>query len=320
MLEITPGCSKWPYALRPRANNATVRFLNEMGHQAEGFDPVPLYHRPWRLLRDIKERRPDVVVTRHASAILLCACRRLGLLRTPVVHAWDDYYAEQSTLPFWTFWPLEVLSVKWADHVTTVSRYNEQLARKWGVPCTFIPHGTHEPTRPTTMRLESNRLKIVYLGDQNPYKGVGKLVEAVRGTECDLFMVGEPHPDLMPVSPPNVHFVGTVPAEEVQAVLAQADVLANPSDQDSNFKFFEYIRAGKPILGIKGRAEYAFRNGEDALLVDDLREGVERLIREPELRALLAANVRKREWLTWEQAVRRLESVLYEVVERARGR
>lgn len=302
----------------PRGTYAILHYLRAFGHEVTFLDRKVAAN-PLRLYRRVAHICPDVVLAQHWSAVILGCLRRCGWVRCPVVHAWDDYYAEQTRIPTRLAWPFEVMGVQWMDHVTTVSRYNQHLAERWSVPCTFIPHGTHEPAHETATRLESVRMKVVYLGDQSSYKRVGDLVESVRGLACDLFMVGRPNPDLRRVAPGNVHFTGPVPAEEVQAVLAQADVLANPSDQDSNFKFFEYIRAGKPILGVKGRAEYAFRNGEDALLVDDLRAGLERLIREPDLRRRLAENVKKREWLTWEQAVRRLERVLLDVAGRGGG-
>ena len=230
----------------------------------------------------------------------------------PVVHAWDDYYAEQSRLPMWLTWPIERWSVKGADLVTSVSHYNLHLAEKWGRPCRYIPHGVDGEQRPTTLRLDSSRMKVVYLGDQSPYKGVTDLVRAVDGVECDLYMVGTTNREVKAMSPANVHFTGPVPPEEVQAVLAQADVLVNPSDQDSNFKFAEYAKAGKAILGRRGRANWAFSDGEDALLVDDFREGLGRLIHDVDLRERIAANVQKREVLSWQAVAQRTMQVYCE--------
>jgi glycosyltransferase involved in cell wall biosynthesis len=144
------------------------------------------------------------------------------------------------------------------------------------------------------------------------------LMDAMRGVDADLFMVGTINPDLQEVAPPNVRFVGRVPSREVQSVLRQADVLVNPSDQDSNFKLQEYIRAGKPILGVRGRMAWAFDHGKNAWLADDLREGMILLKDSSALRARLAEGVKTFRILTWQEAVRELETVLFSAVEMAR--
>jgi glycosyltransferase involved in cell wall biosynthesis len=300
------------FAEIPRGTFAVLHYLEAFGHEVLHLDRGTSVN-PIRLLATLRRWRPDVVLVQHLVGCLVGMFRRAGVIGCPVVHAWDDYYAEQSSLPRWVAWPMEVWSIRWADHVVSVSAYNLSLARKWGKPCELIPHGTHEPQRPTSLRLESSRVKVVHLGEQSVYKRTPQLIEAVRGLDCDLYLVGSVNEALRPGAPANAHFVGPVSPEEIQAVLAQADILVNPSDQDSNFKFFEYIKAGKPILGVKGRAECAFCDGVDALLVDDLRAGLGRLIGSPELRAQLAAGVRRRESLTWEQVVRRVEGVLLRV-------
>lgn len=301
-----PGVS---YRTMPRGTFAYLHFLEQFGHQVVFFDKRQCL-RPVGLVRALRRLRPDVVVGQHAGAFLGAVFRRLGLTGCPVVHAWDDYYDEQSRLPAWIIRPLEAFSVTGADHVTSVSRYNLHRARGWGRPATFIPHGVEADQRPTSVRLESSRFKAAYLGDQALYKGMRRLMEAMRGLDADLFMVGTVNPALRERAPANVHFIGRVPPQEVQAVLGQADVLVNPSDQDSNFKLQEYIRAGKPILGVEGRMAWAFTHGEDAWLAGDLREGLALLGRDAALRERLAAGLRRRRVLTWEEVGRELESVL----------
>jgi glycosyltransferase involved in cell wall biosynthesis len=164
--------------------------------------------------------------------------------------------------------------------------------------------------RNSSVKLEGSRFKAVYLGDQALYKGMRRLMEAMRGLDADLFMVGTPNDSLLKLAPANVHFTGRVPPQEVQAVLSQADVLVNPSDQDSNFKLQEYIRAGKPILGVEGRMAWAFEHGKNAWLCSDLKEGMMRLAGDSALRDCLTAGVRAMPVLSWEQVARELESVL----------
>jgi len=297
----------------PRGTYAYIHYLQQFGHEVIHEDR-PACRRPFRLLQRLRQWQPDVVLGQHAGAMLAAFWRRIGVLRCPVVHAWDDYYSEQSRLPNWVVWPMEKASVTGSDHVTSVSRYNVGLARQWGIAATFIPHGVTPDQRPSSMVIGSARFKVIYLGDQSLYKGMHRLMAAMEAMDADLFMVGTTNPELQRIAPPNVQFVGKVLPQEVQAVLRQADVLVNPSDQDSNFKLQEYVRAGKPILGVTGRMACAFEHGKDAWLADDLRAGLIRLKEDAVLRARLEAGLRQRSIMTWEEVGRALESVLLAVV------
>ncbi len=301
-----------PYAECPRGLTAVPHFLEQFGHEViylKASDAL----RPWRVISMLKEWKPDIILTHLRPVLMLGLLRRLGLIRCPLVHVWDDYYAIQHRLPTWFIWPFEVLSVRWADYIVSVSPFNLHLAKKWGLPCEYIPYGISPDQRPTKVKLESKRTKIVYLGAQFRYKGTFELVQSVRDLDCDLFMVGPIDPELPPISPPNVHFVGEIPQPEVQAVLAQADMLLNSSNQDSNFKWYDYIAAGKPMVGVKGRPEWFLKDGEDALLVDDFRAGIRRLLADPALGRRLADNVKKRPVLTWEDVSRKFETMLARV-------
>lgn len=300
------------YETMPRGTFAYLHYLEQFGHQVVFFDKRHCL-RPVRLALALRRFRPDVVVGQHFGAFLGTFFKRFRVIRCPVVHTWDDYYAEQSRLPGWLMGIIEKLSVTGADHVTSVSRFNVHRAEKWGTPATFIPHGVEPASEPVSLKLQANRIKAVYLGDQSLYKGMTALMEAMRGVDIDLFMVGTVNPALRALAPDNVHFVGRVPPRQVRGVLEQADILVNPGNQDSNFKLQEYVRAGKAILGNDGRMAWAFRHGEDAWLTGDLRDGLKRLAGDRELRDRLSEGVRKRVILNWEQVGRELESVLARV-------
>ncbi len=298
----------------PRGANAYHHYLSVFGHDVGLFGRF-FMRRPPRLLGELRRWKPSVLLGLHAGAMVGSCFRRWNLLSCPLVHTWDDYYDEQSALPTALVWPLERHSVQYADHVTSVSRYNIHRAREMGKPTTFIAHGITPEEWPAPFRLESSRFKVVYLGDQSLYKGVLRLVKAMEGLDADLFMIGPINPPLQRVAPANVHFTGPVKPMEVTAMLRQADVLVNSSDQDSNFKLQEYIRAGRPILGVEGRMAWAFEHGQDAWLVADLREGLVRLMEDPALRERLTEGVRRRRVPTWEETVRDLEAVLLRVAE-----
>lgn len=297
------------YEEMPRGMCAIPYLLEGFGHEVRHVGAQDTL-RFWRALRVLKDWRPHVILAHQRASLILGFLRKVRLVKCPIIHAWDDYYAIQHPLPTWLIWPLEVASVRWADYVVAASPYNLHLAKKWGLKCEFIPHGVLAESDPTPLRLESARTKVIYLGTQDRYKGSFELVEAVRNLNCDLFMVGDINHDLRRVAPANVHFVGPVPQPQVRAVLEQADILLNSSNQDSNFKLYDYIRAGKPLLGVKGRSEWLLKNGEEALLVDDIRAGLQQMLGNPELCRMLAANLHKKPIFTWEQIARKHEAAL----------
>ncbi len=313
---LTFADPSYTYERMPRGTFAYLHFLEQFGHVVRFWTRSDCRH-PGRFLADVRMWNPDVILAQHAGALLAAVWRRRRWLKSPVVHAWDDYYAEQSRIPFLLAWPLERLSVQWADRVTSVSAYNVYRARRWGVSAHYIPHGVHGEERETSLCLDAPGVKVVYLGDQSWYKGMGRLMRAMRQCpDATLFLIGDVNRELKKRAPGNVRFTGRVPPEEVPAVLRQADILVNPSDQDSNFKLQEYVRAGRSILGLRGRMEHVFTHGMDAWLVRDLGQGLCELARNPTLRARLAEGVRRRSVLSWEESVRRLEQVLMEAVSR----
>ena len=106
-------------------------------------------------------------------------------------------------------------------------------------------------------------------------------------------MVGPIHEPTRARAPANVHFVGPVPAGEVHAVLSEADLLINCTDQDADAKNGEYIFAGKPLLVYRGRGmqEGIFTHLHDAYITDDVKAGLRELMGNPELCERLGRNI-----------------------------
>jgi glycosyltransferase involved in cell wall biosynthesis len=119
---------------------------------------------------------------------------------------------------------------------------------------------------------------------------------------------------------------GLVPQSEAPAHLAACDVLASPHVPNADgspffgspMKLFEYMAMGKGIVASDlGQIGEVLENGRTALLVppadvDALAAGLERLIREPELRARLGAAARQEavDHHTWSQHTRRIVDAL----------
>jgi glycosyltransferase involved in cell wall biosynthesis len=156
------------------------------------------------------------------------------------------------------------------------------------------------------------QLAVVYTGHFYAWKGVDTLIEALRGSDAHLYLVGgipemivQQRARLNGVA--NIHVVGWVPPTEVPCYLAAADVLALPNSgheaisarHTSPLKLFEYLAAGRPVVASDlPSLREVLADGQTALLVaaDDpaaLRRGIERALGDPALAARLAENARR---------------------------
>jgi hypothetical protein len=179
-----------------------------------------------------------------------------------------------------------------SDGVVTLSYFNQERARAWGVECRYIPNGADEPcfNRAERRTLLTGQMNLVYTGDQARWKRTADICEAMRHVpkEIKLYLTGERYAYLDGYASENCIFLGYVSKNEQFCVMDQADVLVCTADQDCNAKFHEYLRWKKPILGFDGRANLLFKNGRNALLTGDYSSAIMRLYREPELRRALA--------------------------------
>jgi glycosyltransferase involved in cell wall biosynthesis len=264
----------------------------------------------WRFYLDYLFFRPDIIVSTGVLGGVPGFFKKIGLIRKKHVHMWDDYYGEQMGRK-WGAWPayLEMLGILNSDYITTMSKYNQVKAGILGKKVEFIPHGVQPNIKPTKIKLKG-KVKIVYTGDLSIYRQSDKMINAVMGLDCELYLFGKLKPEFQKLAQniKNVHFMGFIPAEEIPSVLKQADILINPADQDSSFKFFEYIRAGRPILAFQGRPGYLLTHRETAYLTNDLAKGIKELVKDKKLRNEIgkgAARLSKEITLTWEQVARK---------------
>lgn len=303
----------------PRGWTALPHLWRGMGHDVLVTYRSDLVH-PWRLVWRVRRFNPDVVVSVWLAATIVVLLRRVGVFNCPVVHAWDDYYEEQSSLPRRLVRVMERLSVRWADFVTSQSRYNVCRAQAMGVPARYVPYGSDPMAseRPAGMPKLSGNFIVVYAGDQSAYKRTSELVSAVRGIDCDLYLFGHANEILMRGAPANAHFMGVVPQGWLPHIYDQAHVLAQTADQDSTFKVFEYIRAGKVVLAPKGRMACFLKHYENAYLVDDFAVGLNELRQNAELRERLGMNLRRIPAYSWPEVAQIYFDVLQLFLEKGR--
>ena len=114
-------------------------------------------------------------------------------------------------------------------------------------------------------------------------------------------------------APANVIYMGSIDQKILPRILKAMDVFALTSNDDSTLKMFEYLKAGKPILGLRGKLNYFLTHLENAYITDDLSEGLDILIDKPELRAKLAEGAKKVQVKTWEDIAKEYLNILEKI-------
>lgn len=263
--------------------------------------------------------KPDLIIVEWVPAsIIPLFFRMLGFIDCPITLNWGDYYAEMMDNnlkhpKFIVRW-MENFTVKNVDFITTVSKRNEKIANAKGKKVFYVPHGVFKTKKKSKINL--NKLKTrkkniiaIYLGDQSKWKKVDQIIEAVKGLPCDLFLFGEINSEFQKIAPKNTHFMGYVDRLDVKSLLEQADILVNTSNQDCNYKFFEYISAKKPILAYDGLPANILVHGENAFLTRDFKKGLIELIKNKNLRKKLERNIKKLKTYSWEEIIDRYITV-----------
>lgn len=254
----------------------------------------------WFYLKYLKFK-PDVVITSGLIGSLPCILKKLHLINAPIIHDWTDNYTEVmgkiygiDRVAF-----LEHFIIKNSDYITTPSKSAIRKCEIFGKKAYYIPHGVdlNFDVKPAKLK---GKVKVVYIGSVSEYKLVHKLLESADGLNCDIYIFGKVEIDTKNI-PKNVHFMGLIKHKDVPKYLKSADILVITANDDSCLKMFEYIKAGKCILGLKGRINYFLTHMENAYLTDNLKEGLNVLIKNPLLRNRLAENVKKIKVKSWEE-------------------
>jgi len=313
-------CAEAHFKVAPYSLGAIRYNLERMGW-ATCYAPLSLSVNPFRLARFIDTFQPDIVYT-YGSTVALhpLACRAWLCRHTSfkVIHGWDDVYGEIwadvfGKIPGLFMSWMEKRIIKNSDSVVTLSRFNQQRGRSWGVECPYIPNGADilkfDPsTRPFKL---TGTLKLVYTGDQARWKRTAEICEAMRHVphEIKLYLTGQHYAYLDKYASENCVFLGYVSRNDQLCIMNQADVLVSTADQDCNAKLQEYLRFKKPILGYDGRMNLFFKNGRNALLTKNYPEAVMALFNNPELRRTLAETAeRDIPVYTWQEIAAQFDS------------
>jgi glycosyltransferase involved in cell wall biosynthesis len=154
--------------------------------------------------------------------------KRIPLVLTPVAHRGE-----------WGTDPSSARCYRTADAVLAMLDIDAELYREMGVATDRI-HTVGVPV-PSVQRGGGDALRksrgiegplVVYMGRREVYKGVDVLLDAARGVEGTIALVG-PGASLPADRPPNVLDIGPVETGERDAWLDAADLLVLPSSSET---------------------------------------------------------------------------------------
>jgi glycosyltransferase involved in cell wall biosynthesis len=283
-----------PDALPPDLRRAEPSLLQRLPGATRHHEwLLPLMPLAWRL-REPVDGVDAVISSSHACAKAVRfaeGVRHVCYCHTPMRYAWD-FASEAGRFPapirpaaragmaWFRRWDRETASRvdRFVANSTAVAdRIRQFYGRKADV--------VHPPVRTDFFTPDGEREDwFLYVGRLVSYKRPELVVEAFRGLDARLRVVGDGHlrERLERDAPSNVEFLGEQGEEELRGLYRRARAFVYPADEDFGIVMAEVQACGTPVIGLRrGGAVDIVREGETGWLLDEqdageLRRAVER--------------------------------------------
>lgn len=170
----------------------------------------------------------------------------------------------------------------------------------------FVPNDVgalHSDTDPLLEQLPKGDY-LLFVGDVRRDKGVEVLLQAYAGmkTEIPLVLIGRPVNDFATEIPPNVRILQSWPHDAIMSAWSRCTIALTPSIWLEAFGIvaLEAMAVGRPIVASRiGGLPDIVVDGETGLLVTPgdpqaLREAIQRLLADPELRDRMGVIAKQR--------------------------
>lgn len=290
----------------------------------------------FRIVSEIlRIEKPDIVHTNNLlglSASVWHACRRHDI---PIVHTLHDFWlccprglllragndicAGGGVLPCKVYRSISRELVKNLDCIIAPSKFIAEMHQRWRILCKHrvIVHPNPVPASsvaPAFNRLsQSDRLRLLYLGQLAPHKGLHVLLDAIeplirRGAGVTLDIVGNSNNEYARSlrsrfeKVEGIRFHGVAGQTVKERFLERTDILVVPSLCFENcpmvvLEAFQYSMpvicsriGGLPEMVIHGENGFLFEPGN----ANDLRQRIDELLNRPDLVNAMAASAGQR--------------------------
>jgi glycosyltransferase involved in cell wall biosynthesis len=270
-------------------------------------------------------RRPDLVHAVEESVFIALVIRRL--LDIPFVYDMDSFMSQQLAAKYpragWMArWirACEERAIRRAEAVVPVCDALAEMARQYRPRRVVVLRDVSllsvdpEPSREARSLKDELRIEgltVMYIGNLEPYQGIGLLLESFalarrEVPSAQLILVGGDAESVRLYRQlcgrleltGSVHFVGPQPVNRLAQCFASADVLVSPRISGGNtpMKIYSYLDSGRPMLATDLPTHTQVLTHQVAFLrppqPQAFADGLVRLLKDPGLRSRLAQSAK----------------------------
>jgi glycosyltransferase involved in cell wall biosynthesis len=251
---------------------------------------LPLMPLAWRLREPVRDV-DAVVSSSHACANavrIASGIPHVSYCHTPMRYAWD-FASEEARFPRPLRPPARAAmglfrrwDRSWAQRVTRFVANSSAVAHRIRQAYGRDADVVFPPTRTEyfTPDAAAERRRFLFVGRLVAYKRPDLVIEAFRGLEQELVVVGDGQlrRKLMSSAPPNVTFHQDVDDEGLRRLYRESIALVYPAEEDFGIVMAEAQACGTPVIGLgKGGAVDIVEEGVTGWLIHE--QNVEQLRR-----------------------------------------